>query len=72
MKGIQFLVDDNNKKTAVQIDLNIYGELWEDFYDALLVELTKNEPTTTFDDFMDELKEEGRLDDADIDYIYSK
>ncbi|MGB0864261.1 MAG: hypothetical protein ACPGXZ_15155 [Saprospiraceae bacterium] len=66
MKGIQFLVDENNKKTAVQIDLNIYGELWEDFYDKFLVELTKNETTTSFDDFVDELKENGSLNDSEI------
>jgi len=72
MKGIHFLVDENNKKTAVQIDLNIYGELWEDFYDAMLVKLTKDEPTTSFDDFIGELKKDGALDDAEIDYIYSK
>lgn len=65
MKGIQFLVDENNKKTAVQIDLDIYGELWEDFYDALLLEnRTKpSEDTISLDDFVTELVEEGVLEE---------
>lgn len=44
MKGIQFLTDEKGKKTAVQIDLQEYGELWEDFYDSLLAEQRKDEP----------------------------
>ncbi len=36
MKGIQYLVDDQGKKTAVLIDLEEYGKLWEDFQDILV------------------------------------
>ncbi len=36
MKGIQYLVDDTGKKTAVVIDLQQWGELWEDFQDILV------------------------------------
>lgn len=45
MKGIQFVVDDSGKKKAVLIDLEEWGELWEDFYDVLVSESRKNEPT---------------------------
>jgi hypothetical protein len=74
MKGIQFLVDENNEKVAVQIDLKIFGERWEDIYDALLLE-NKSEPSddnTSFDDFIEELKEDKILNEEDIKYIYSK
>ncbi len=36
MKGVQFLVDENGEKTAVQIDLKEWGEFWEDIYDVLV------------------------------------
>jgi hypothetical protein len=44
MKGINFVVDEQDNKTAVIIDLKEYGELWEDFYDTLLSIQRKNEP----------------------------
>ena len=71
MKGIQFLVDENNKKTAVQIDLNNYGELWEDFYDTILIEEAKDETIISFDDFIEELKEDELLNDSEAAFIYS-
>lgn len=36
MQGIQFLIDDQGRKTAVLIDLKEHGELWEDIYDSLI------------------------------------
>ena len=44
MKCIQFVTDEAGKKTAVQIDLKKYGELWEDFYDSLIAQSRANEP----------------------------
>ena len=38
VSGIRFVVDEHGDKTAVQIDLKQHGELWEDFYDALLAQ----------------------------------
>jgi hypothetical protein len=38
MKGINFVTDDNNDKVAVLVDLNLYGNLWEYFYDKFLIE----------------------------------
>jgi hypothetical protein len=45
MKGVQFVVDDSGKKKAVLIDLEEWGELWEDFYDVLASESRENEAT---------------------------
>ena len=44
LSGIQFVVDEHGDKTAVQIDLKEHGDLWEDFYDALLVKTRAAEP----------------------------
>jgi hypothetical protein len=43
MKGIQFLVDEKGKKTAVLIDLKRNANLWEDFYDVALARGRKGE-----------------------------
>jgi hypothetical protein len=63
MKGINFVTDDNNHKIAVQIDLNLYGDLWEDFYDRILVEQRKDEEGTPLDDFIGELVSDGIIDE---------
>jgi len=44
MEGIQFVINDKGEKTAVIIDLIKHGELWEEFYDNLIVKMRKNEP----------------------------
>ena len=44
MKGVQFVVDDSGRKTAVIIDLKKNSELWEDFFDRALAESRRNEP----------------------------
>lgn len=47
MTGVNFVINDNGKKSAVVIDLKKHGRLWEDFYDALKVKQRKNEPRET-------------------------
>jgi len=44
MKGVQFVVDNSGRKTAVQIDLKKQGRLWEDFYDRALAKQRASEP----------------------------
>ena len=63
LKGIHYLMDSDNNKVAVQIDLEIYGELWQEFLDRLIIEFRKDEESDSFDDFLKELKEEGLLDE---------
>jgi len=63
MKGINFLTNDQDQKVAVQIDLEKYGELWEDFYDVLVAEIRKDEKSVPLDDVIKGLKEEGKLDE---------
>ena len=35
MTGIQFVTDEKGRKVAVQIDLKMHRELWEDIQDVL-------------------------------------
>ena len=63
MKGINFLTNDQDQKVAVQIDLEKYGELWEDFYDVLVAESRKDEESIPLDKAIKELKEDGKLDE---------
>jgi hypothetical protein len=44
MKGIQYLVDDEGNKTAVQIDLKKNARIWEDFNDLALARERRSEP----------------------------
>jgi len=60
MKGVQFVVDDSGKKKAVLIDLEEWGELWEDFYDALVSESRKNEPTVPWSELKAEMEQGAR------------
>ena len=44
LEGIQFVTDATGKRKAVMLDLERYGELWEDIYDILLARERENEP----------------------------
>lgn len=59
MKGIQYLVDDTGKKTAVVIDLQQWGELWEDFQDILVSRSRADEPEVSWDDLQVEMDREN-------------
>jgi hypothetical protein len=36
MSGIQYVTDEKGRKVAVQIDLTLHRELWEDIEDVLV------------------------------------
>lgn len=61
MEGIQFVTDAKGKKIAVQIDLDRYGELWEDLYDQLLVEERRNDKREPFEAVEKRLIKAGKL-----------
>lgn len=44
MSGIQFVIDEDGRKTAVVIDLKKHAGVWEDFYDTALARSRKHEP----------------------------
>jgi len=60
MKGIQFVVDDTGKKRAVIINLEEWGELWEDFYDILISESRRGEPTVPWEGLKAEMIKEEK------------
>jgi hypothetical protein len=59
MEGIKYVVAESGEKTAVQIDLTKYGELWEDFYDILVSKERENEQTFSMDEVKDILKNDN-------------
>lgn len=61
MEGIRYVTDENDRRVAVQIDLEKYGELWEDFYDAIVAESRKGEESVNWEDVKQELREQGKL-----------
>jgi hypothetical protein len=62
MSGINYVMDENGKRIAVQIDLKKYGDLWEDFYDFLIAEKRKDEPRETLSEVKAILIKKGKLD----------
>ena len=50
IEGVDFVVDTAGEKKAVLIDLRRHRELWEDFYDALLVQERAEEPRESLEE----------------------
>lgn len=61
MQGIQYVTDDKGQKIAVQINLKKFGEIWEDFFDNLLLRQRADEPRESLDSVKDRLKKQGKL-----------
>ncbi len=55
MKGIDFLVDDKGKRKAAVIDLEEWGEEWEDFYDGVISMMRRGEPRVKWEDLKAEI-----------------
>ena len=64
MKGIEYIKNNKNQKVAVQIDLQRYGKLWEDFYDVLIAESRKNEEKIPLDKVISDLQKKDKLDES--------
>jgi PHD/YefM family antitoxin component YafN of YafNO toxin-antitoxin module len=62
-RGIQFVTDTDGRKVAVLLDLEEWGELWEDIYDNILADERADEPSSSLDEFEAELRAEGLLND---------
>ena len=59
MRGIQFLVNEDGEKTAVLLDLQEWGDLWEDVYDVLVARSRAEEETVSWSDLEAELDQEN-------------
>jgi hypothetical protein len=60
MKGIQYITDNRGKKKSVVIDLESYGDLWEDFYDSLVARKRASEPRESLDSVKKQLRKTTR------------
>ena len=63
VKGVQFVTDAEGRKVAVLLDLEEWGELWEDIYDKMLADERAGEPTVSLEDFEAELRSKGLLNE---------
>jgi hypothetical protein len=61
MEGIHFVTNEKGKKVAVQIDLERYGELWEDFYDQLVAHERKDDERIPLSQVRKRLVKAGKL-----------
>jgi hypothetical protein len=61
LEGIQFVTNVEGERTAVLIDLKRYGELWEDFYDALIARQRADEPRESLESVREALEQQGKL-----------
>ena len=61
MKGINFVINEQGKKKAVLIDLDEWGELWEDFSDILVSRNRKDEAEVSWDELKAELEIEKKV-----------
>lgn len=61
MEGVRYLTDESGKRVAVQLDLDIYGELLEDFFDVVAAEDAKDDETVSLADVRKQLLEQGKL-----------
>lgn len=50
LEGIQFVTNESGEKTAVLLDLNQYGEIWEDIYNIILTRERENEPRESLEE----------------------
>lgn len=51
MTGIQFLTDENGRRTAAVIDLKKYGDVLEDFWDGLIAESRRKEKSVPYEHY---------------------
>jgi hypothetical protein len=64
MKGISYITDDKNRKTAVVIDLktlNKQAEAIEDLLDVIIAESRREEESIPFEKVVKSLKKKGKL-----------
>ena len=61
MKGINFVINEQGEKKAVLIDLDEWGEIWEDFSDILVSRNREDEAEVSLDELKAELAIENKF-----------
>ena len=60
---LQFVVDKRGRRTAVILPIEEFEELLEDLHDLAVVAERRDEPTISFEEVKQRLKENGLLRD---------
>lgn len=60
-QGIQYIFDSEGKESHVVVPIHLLEEFIEDVQDSRDIQRIKNEPTVSFDDFVEELKRDGKI-----------
>lgn len=55
VNGLQYIVDETGHRVAAVINLEEWGELWEDFLDVLVSESRKDEPSIDWETLKTEI-----------------
>ena len=64
MKGVSYITNNKNRKTAVVIDLKTlkkYNEQLEDLFDAIIAESRAEEPSVSWEMVKKTLRKKGKL-----------
>ena len=59
VRGTQFVVDTEGKRTAVLLSVNQYEKLLEDLHDLAIIAERRDEAPITFEDMKRRLQEDG-------------
>ena len=59
--SFQYLFDSEGKESHVVVPINLLEEFIEDIEDSRDIQKLKKEPTNSFDDFVKELKQNGKI-----------
>lgn len=59
MRGIEYVINEQGERRAVVIDLGVHGELWEDFYDAVVAKEREADPRESLDEVRAKLTPPG-------------
>ncbi|MGA3259898.1 MAG: hypothetical protein ABSE35_13530 [Bryobacteraceae bacterium] len=66
MSGIQFVTDEKGRKVAVQINLKIHRELWDDLEDVLVSRSRRHEKRLPLEKVKASLIKAGKLSRPDL------
>jgi PHD/YefM family antitoxin component YafN of YafNO toxin-antitoxin module len=60
-QSLQYLIDEHGERTAVLLPISEYEQLLEDLEDLAAIAERRDEPLTSHEDFLAELKRDGIL-----------
>jgi hypothetical protein len=61
MTGIQYVTDQKGERVAVQLDLRLYADLWEEIEDVLVSESRRDEENILLEQVEAKLVQRGKL-----------